>query len=104
MTEERRKGGDPPSSAFQKVSVDESSSTMISSSSRRIIVKSADMKEDLQEKAIECAIAVWTFFFFLEILKFWFFLFVILLFMNLAGVREARSGEGYCRIHKEGVR
>ncbi|CAA7399891.1 unnamed protein product [Spirodela intermedia] len=64
MTEERRKGGigggEPPSAAFQMVSLDESSSMVTSSttanSKRRIIVKSADMKEDMQKEAIDCAV------------------------------------------------
>ncbi|XP_078446809.1 dynein light chain type 1 family protein [Wolffia australiana] len=59
MAEERRRGGgDPAAIAFHKVSLDDGSSALPSSApKRRIIVKSADMKEDVQKEAIDCAIA-----------------------------------------------
>lgn len=127
MTEERRKGGvgggDPPSAAFQKVSLDESSSSLASSTTaipkRRIIVKSADMKEDMQQEAIDCAVAVLT----LSLLCFrrgclylsWFLVastcqtrnplrhMFLCCSLDRAGFREARGREGHCRVHQEGV-
>ncbi|XP_042506310.1 dynein light chain 2, cytoplasmic-like isoform X2 [Macadamia integrifolia] len=57
MDETKRSGGG--GAAFSKSSSDKKSPSSSPSSAKKVVIKSADMKEDIQKEAIDCALSAY---------------------------------------------